>query len=114
MTLPILSFSRKPFGLSPWLIVGAAFILGVAVAVLTARNTQREKGYLIQNLLERGEALSWALEAGSRTGMHMGSRERGMLQSLVEETAEQPGIVFLAIVDSQGVFLAHSDPKLVG
>lgn len=102
------------FGLSPWLILGMAVILGLAIAVLSVKNAQREKKYMIQNMTDRAEALIWALEAGTRTwmGMHMGDSRP--LQSLVEETAKQPGIVFIAVTDQDGNILAHSDPSLIG
>lgn len=106
--------SKKLFGFSPWLVVGMALILGIAITVLAIRNTQREKGYMTQNLLDRAEALIWALEAGSRTGMGMRSGENRLLQPLVEETAKQPGIIFMAVTDTKGTILAHSDQKKVG
>lgn len=98
---------------SPWLIVGGAVILGLAISVLAARNTQREKRHMSQNLMDRADALIWALEAGTRTwmGFHGGSRQ---LQVLVEETAKQPGIAYIAVVDSEGRVLAHNDPARIG
>ncbi|WP_043645704.1 ATP-binding protein [Fundidesulfovibrio putealis] len=106
---------RRSFVLqhSPWLIVGGAIILGVAIAVLAARNTQREKRHMSQNLVDRADALIWAVEAGTRTwmGFQGGSRQ---LQALVEETAKQPGIAYLAVVDGKGRILAHNDPTRIG
>ncbi|MDR3175729.1 MAG: PAS domain-containing protein [Desulfovibrio sp.] len=101
-------------GISPWLIVGAALILGLAVALPAFRSAQRDKEYLTQNLAARAEALIWALEAGPRSRM---GREQGphfLLQALLEETAKQSGIVFMAVVDADGIILAHSDPQQIG
>ena len=39
-------------------------ILGLAVAILAVRNTQREKRHMSQNLMDRAGALIWAF--GSR------------------------------------------------
>ena len=108
---------RKPFpvsrrlslGLSPWLILGMAVILGLAIAALSVKNAQREKEYMTQNMLERAGALIWALEAGTRACMGMHMADSNSLQSLVEETAKQPGIVFMAVTDKDGNILAHSD-----
>ena len=107
--------SRKlSLGLSPWLILGMAAILGLAIAALSVKNAQREKEYMTRNMLERAGALIWALEAGARAwmGMHMG--DSNSLQSLVEETAKQPGIIFIAVADNDGNLLAHSDSTRVG
>lgn len=98
--------------LSPWVMVGLAVILGMAVAVLAVRNTQREKRHMSQNLMDRAEALIWALEAGTRTwmGMRGGSQH---LQVLLEETAKQPGISYMAVTDAEGLVLAHSDKSQI-
>ena len=99
--------------LSPWLLVGLAVILGAAVAILAVRNTQRDKRHMSENLTARAGALIWALEAGTKTkmGKHGGSEH---LQSLLEETAKQPGIAFMAVTDESGVVLAHSDTSRIG
>jgi two-component system sensor histidine kinase HydH len=101
------TWGGKKAGLNPWLLAGLALILGLAVLVFATRNIQRTRAHLIQNYLEHAEALTWALEAGTRIGMgmHGGS---GYFQSLVEETAKQHGIVYLAVTDGQGRILAHN------
>jgi two-component system sensor histidine kinase HydH len=95
--------------LSPWFLMGAALILGGVVLAMAARNTQREKERMEQHLVDRAAALIWALEAGSRTRMAM----RGgnpYFQHLLEETAKQSGIVYMAVTDTEGNILAHSEP----
>jgi two-component system sensor histidine kinase HydH len=92
-----------------------AAILGLAIMVLSVKNTQREREYMTRNMVERAEALIWALEAGTRTWMTMHHRgEPKLLQSLVEETAKHPGVVYMAVIDSTGEALAHSDSARVG
>ena len=98
---------------SPWLIIGMAAILCLAIAVLAFQNAQREKAYMAQNLTEKAEALIWALEAGARTGMGMSSNSRAV-QALLEETAKQPGIVYMAVTDRNGTLLAYSESAKVG
>ncbi len=105
--------SKSLFGFSPWLIIGLSVILGAAIAILSARNSQREEEYITKNLLDRAEALIWALEAGTRTWLGFQGESR-LLQQLVEETAKQPGINYLCVIDRSGLVLAHSDPFLVG
>jgi len=98
----------------PWLIVGAALILLIVVVVLAINNINREKRYMTKILSEKGEALITAIEAGARTGM-MGMMWGGdQVQTLLEETARQPGILYLAVADENGLVLAHSDRTKIG
>lgn len=101
--------------ITPWLVAGLTIILGLAVSVFAFHNIQRTRDHMIRNYLEHAEALTWALEAGTRIGM--GSCMRGgpgYFQSLVEETAKQNGIVYLAVTDGSGRILAHNDPDRIG
>ena len=107
------SLRRSSFlQLSPWLMVGLAVIFGLAIAVLAARNTQREKLHMSQNLSDRAGSLIWALEAGTRAWM--GMRGSQNLQALLEETGKQPGITFMMVTDQTGLILAHSDKSKIG
>ncbi|MDR2744787.1 MAG: PAS domain S-box protein [Desulfovibrio sp.] len=105
--------SRLFFGLSPWLFIGVPIILGLVIAALAVRNSERERQHITRNILDRADALIWALEAGARTSMDREGR-RTLLQPLIEETSRQPGVVYLAVIDSGGRILAHSDPDKVG
>lgn len=99
---------------SPWLVIGLSAILAVAVGVLAWVNYDREKDYMARILSEKGAALIKSFEAGARTGM-MGTFGGGIrLQTLLEETAAQPDILFIALTDRQGRILAHNDPSRVG
>ncbi len=64
-------------------------------------------------LLEKGEALIRSFEAGARAGegMAWGSFQ---LQKLLIETAQQPGVEYFTITDTEGRILADSDPGVVG
>jgi two-component system sensor histidine kinase HydH len=94
--------------LSPWFLMGAALILGLVVLIMAARDTWRERERMAQHLTDRAAALIWALEAGSRTRMAMRAGSP-YLQLLLEETAKQPGIVYMAVTDGEGAILAHSE-----
>lgn len=98
---------------APWLMAGLVVILGLAVAVFAARNLQRTRAHMIANYLDHADALFWALEAGTRIGMGMHGGP-GYFQSLVEETAKQRGIVYLAVTDESGRILAHNDAARIG
>lgn len=104
---------RRLFGLSPWLVIGVSVILGLTIIYLAVRGAEREKEHMSQTLLGRAGALIWALEAGTRTWLGYRS-DQDVLQLLVEETARQPDILYLAVVGFDGTIIAHSDPSKVG
>ncbi len=101
--------TRNRFGRSAWFLAGAALIIALVALVLTLRSSRRQGEIMVQNFISRGQALIWALEAGTRTWMGA-QGERGLLQQLVEETAKQPGIDYIAVTDQSGRILSHSDP----
>ena len=107
-------FSRRlsGMGLSPWLLLGAALILGLTLAGLSVRSNQRERAFMIHNLTDRAEALIWALEAGTRTGLRLSPGAVLGLRPLLSETARQPGILYMAVTDTSGAILAQSGDNL--
>ncbi|MHC1711139.1 MAG: ATP-binding protein [Solidesulfovibrio sp.] len=107
---------KNPFrGLSsPWLVLGAAGILAAVVVAMAIIDLGREKQYMSQLLLEKGAALIKAFEAGTRTGMRGGFGADIRLQHLLEETANQSGIFYIAVTDERGRIVAHSDATRIG
>ena len=101
-------------GGSPLLFLGAAGILAAVVTVMAVIDIGREKQYVTELLLEKGAALIKAFEAGTRTGMRGSFGAEVRLQHLLEETANQPGIFYLAVTDERGRILAHSDASRIG
>ena len=95
-------------GLSPWLLLGAALILGLTLVGLSVRSNQRERAFMVHNLTDRAEALIWALEAGTRTGLRLNPGAVLGLRPLLAETARQPGILYMAVTDTTGAILAQS------
>jgi two-component system, NtrC family, sensor histidine kinase HydH len=105
---------RRHLHTSPWIIIGSVGILLVAVVVLAFQNYSREKTYMSQILSEKGAAIIKAMEAGARTGM-MGMGWGGrQVQTLIEETALLPDILYIRITDREGRVLASSDPAQIG
>ncbi|PKN61675.1 MAG: histidine kinase [Deltaproteobacteria bacterium HGW-Deltaproteobacteria-15] len=98
----------------PWMIVGAVAILLIIVAVLAVNNIHRERRYMARILSEKGAALIKSFEAGARTGMMAMMWGENQVQSLLEETSRQPGILYLVITDEKGEILAHSDRGRIG
>jgi two-component system, NtrC family, sensor histidine kinase HydH len=110
---------RTPTGLrsglqtSPWIILGSTVILLIAVIVFAVQNSHREKQYMSQLLSTKGAALIRAVEAGARAGM-MGMLWGGQqIQRLLEETGRLPDVLYMAVVDENGIVVAHSDPSKI-
>jgi len=99
--------------LPSWIMFGAMVVLAAVVAALFARSASREKAFMSQILFEKGTALIRAFESGARTGMGM-RWNGGQLQLLLEETAKQPDILYLAVTDENGLILAHNDRAMIG
>ena len=83
-------------------------------AFMTVENINRQRENTSRLLLEKGAALIRSFEAGTRSGMMGGSRRGFRLQRLLTETAQQPDIVYLFVVDINGTVLAHSDLSQIG
>lgn len=98
---------------SPWIILGATAILIGVVLALALQNTRRDRRYLTEMLSTKGAALIRAVEAGTRTGMRM-MWGGAQVQRLLEETAQLPDVLYMAIVAPDGTALAHSDPARIG
>jgi two-component system, NtrC family, sensor histidine kinase HydH len=97
----------------PWVILGAVAVLVPLFVFFTWENVSRHKDMSSRLLLEKGEALIRSFEAGARTGegMAWGSFQ---LQKLLIETAQQPGVEYFTITDTEGRILADNDPGTVG
>ena len=100
--------------ISPWAVIGMSLILVIVVLVLAFMNYNREKQYMGRILSEKGSALIKAFEAGTRTGMMGMLGEGPNLQVLMQEIATQPDILYIAVVDSSGEILAHSNNVEIG
>lgn len=98
---------------SPLLLIGGAVILSLAIAALAVDNIQKGRQHMISNLVSRADALIWSVEAGTRTWVVFRGGTR-QLQALVEETAKQSGVEYIAITGQNGQIIAHSNPELLG
>jgi two-component system sensor histidine kinase HydH len=101
-------------GVPPWILIGAVAVLLPIVVFITVENINRQKEKSTHLLLEKGAALIRSFEAGTRTGM-MGRQWGGFqLQQLLSETAQQPDIVHLMVIEDTGKVVAHSYPDQIG
>jgi two-component system sensor histidine kinase HydH len=114
MILKFFRNSKDSIHASPWIIVGSVVILLITVVVLAVQNYNREKQYMSRILSEKGAALIKALEAGARTGM-MGMMWGGQqVQTLIEETALLPDVLYITITNHNDIVLASSQRGLIG
>lgn len=100
--------------ISVWLVIGMSVILAIIVLALAVMNHNREKQFMVEFLNDKGASLIRAFEAGARTGMMGGFGTLARLETLIQETAAQPDILYIAIVDSNGEIIAHSEPEQIG
>ena len=100
-----------------WLILGALVVLVPIFIFWTLQNINKQKENSTLLLLEKGDALIRSFEAGARVGLKgmLGTpRLDFKLQGLLDETAQQPGIFYITIIDAQGSIIAHNDPDRIG
>ncbi len=98
---------------SPWMLIGSVCLLASILFFLAVKNVNSEREFTKRALLSQAEALMHSVEAGTRTGMGMGWGHR-QYQRLIEETARQADVLFLALVTARGRIVAHSDPAKIG
>jgi two-component system sensor histidine kinase HydH len=111
MTDPSKGRIRAGLQTSPWIILASTAILLIVVMVLAYQNTHRERRYMSELLSAKGAALIRAVEAGTRTGMHGMMWGGAQIQRLLEETARLPDVVYMTVIDQNGIAVAHSDPS---
>jgi two-component system sensor histidine kinase HydH len=99
---------------SPWMIMGSVCILAAILGFLAWKNIHREKDFMEKSLLSQANVLIRSIEAGSRTGMAGMGWGKRQIQVLMEETAQQPDVLYVAILDENGEIVAHSEPDQVG
>lgn len=96
-----------------WLLTGVILLLMCLFSALIVRDHQRENASAQQTIEEKGRVLIRALESGARVGMGM-RMHHAQLQTMLEEMAWQPGVLWFAVTDEQGKIIAHSDAQQVG
>ncbi|HGY3719314.1 TPA: two-component system sensor histidine kinase ZraS [Citrobacter gillenii] len=95
------------------LLPAAILILVGWFSIMTIRDYGRESDAARQTLLEKGSVLIRALESGTRVGMGM-RMHHAQQQTLLEQMAVQPGVLWFAVVDEHGAIITHSDSSMIG
>ena len=96
-----------------WVLSGIVLLLVCLFSALIVRDYGRESASAQQTIQEKGSVLIRALESGARVGMGM-RMHHAQLQTMLEEMAWQPGVLWFAVTDEQGKIIAHSDAQQVG
>ncbi len=86
----------------------AALLLAVLLATLTIRNIRREESLMRTFFTHEGLTLIRAFEAGARTTMMHRMQGVDPLGLLVEETAREPSLAYIRVVDKGGAVIAAS------
>lgn len=94
-------------------ILGFILILIIVLAFGTYRNIHKHKQQMERHLLREGTTLIRAFEAGTRSGMMGMGWGRNRLQTLVEETAKEPDIAYIILVDEKGTIVAHNQRERI-
>ena len=104
---------RFQAGILSWFIIGTVVIFACLFTIMTLQSLEKQKEQTIRLLLEKGEALIRSFEAVARTGVGM-KWSAFQLQKLLIEMAEQPGIDYIIVINTEGAILADSDPARIG
>lgn len=104
---------RRRLEIPPLMIIGSLVILVPIFVFMTLEDLERQKSQTTRLLLEKGEAIIRAVEAGVRTGTGF-NWSAFALQKLLVEIAHQPGIDYIIITDTEGTIVADSDPGRIG
>ncbi len=96
---------------SPWITIGISVVLMVIILFQTVMMYNREKQHVGHHLMEKGVVWIKSFEADAGTGV---TGNHSALQRALEQTASQPGILYMFLVDKSGKILAHNDRKMIG
>jgi two-component system sensor histidine kinase HydH len=115
MKMPLRSLNPTKWAwFSPWMIIGSVCILGVILSIVALQHIQQEKKFMERTLLSEANILMRSIEAIGRVGMMRMGWGCKQLQLLMEETAQQPDVIYVALVNREGRIVAHSQMHHVG
>jgi signal transduction histidine kinase len=101
-------------------VLGVTTIVGVVVVVLSVIHLARLAQVKLDESKARAELVANAVfhrayaVVGERTDPYVALHSDSGLRSILESSLYSPNVTFAAIVDAQGVAVAHTDPALEG
>lgn len=107
---------------SPWILAAACTLLTLIIGVFALSNYQREKQLMTEALLQQGITIARFVNSSARASLRDSLRSIRMnmwqwtdhVQQAITNSAEQPGLLFLGLIDESGNILACSVDELVG
>ena len=123
MKLPMKILPRpKFFSVSPWLLAAATALLVLIVVTFTLNNIRREEQLMTESMLQKADTLIRIIHSGSRSAyfsdLQKGTWKTGSwqeyVQRIINHVAEDPDVMFLAIVDDSSTVVAHNDQDKIG
>ena len=123
MKFPMKIFPRpKFFSVSPWLLAAATALLVLIVVTFTLNNIRREEQLMTEAMLQKADTLIRIIHSGSRSA-YFSDLQKGIwktgpwqeyVQRVINHIAEDPDVIFLAIVDDSSTVFAHNDQEKIG
>lgn len=94
-------------------IAVASLLLFIILSILSYQNYNREEKLMEEHLQQEGLTLIRTLEAGARTGMLGMMWGQSQIQILLNETAKEPNVDHIMIIDEHADIIAHSQPEQI-
>ncbi|MBU0674637.1 MAG: PAS domain-containing protein [Proteobacteria bacterium] len=98
---------------SPWLLGAAVGLLLVIISIFAASNLRRGTLLLTEAKLQKGLDLIRFIEATARASLATGTSISVHVQQVIEQSAADPEIAYIAIIDPDGIIKAHNDPDKI-
>ncbi|MFZ5797609.1 MAG: ATP-binding protein [Desulfobulbaceae bacterium] len=110
------------FYVSPWLLAAATALLVLIVVTFTLNNIRREQQLMTMAMLQKADTLMRVVHSGARSS-YLFDLNRGIwrsdpwhayVQRMINHVAEEPDVLFLAVVNEQGKVVVHDNPDRLG
>lgn len=110
------------FYVSPWLLAAATALLVLIVVTFTLNNIRREKQLMTQAMLQKADTLMRIVHSGARSA-YLFDLGRGIwrtdpwhdyVQRMINHVADEPDVLFLAVVNETGTIIVHNNVGLLG
>ena len=103
---------------SPWLLAAATTLLVLIVVTFAASNISREKRLMMGAMLQKASILNRVIQSGARAS-YIADLRRGIwkpepwqehISRVIAHVAEDPDLVFIAVINAKGEIMADSRP----